>query len=97
MAPSPAALQKLINICYEFSMQNNLSFYSSKSFCMVFKPRFYKLSCPSLYMSTEKIEYTNSTKYLGFTLSSDQKDDNDCHCHCHCNYVKSIENSTHKI
>ena len=44
---------------------------------MVFKPRLYKLSSPSLYMSTEKLEYTNSTKYLGFTFSSDKKDDND--------------------
>ena len=35
MAPSPAALQKLINICYDFSLQNNLTFNSSKSFCMV--------------------------------------------------------------
>ena len=77
MAPSPAALQKLINICYDFSMQNTLSFNSSKSVCMVFKPRLYKLSSPSLYMSTEKLEYTNSTKYLGFTFSSDKKDDND--------------------
>ena len=76
MAPSPAALLKLINICYDYSMQNNLSFNFSKSFCMVFKPRLYKLSSPSLYMSTEKLEYTNSTKYLGFTFSSD-KDDND--------------------
>ena len=39
MAPSPAALQKLINICYDFSLQNNLTFNSLKSFCMVFKPR----------------------------------------------------------
>ena len=36
-----------------------------------------KLSCPSLYTGTEKLEYTNSTKYLGFTFSSDKKDDND--------------------
>ena len=39
MAPSPAALQKLINIGYDFSLQNNLTLNSSKSFCMVFKPR----------------------------------------------------------
>ena len=38
IALSPAALQKLINICYDFIVQNNLSFNSSKSFCMVFKP-----------------------------------------------------------
>ena len=55
-------------------MQNNLSYNSSKSFCIVFKPRLYKLSCPSFYMSTEKPEYTNSTKYLGFTFSSDDND-----------------------
>ena len=75
-APSPAALQKLIKICYDFIMQNSLSFNFSKSFCMVFKPRLFKLSCPSLYMSTEKLEYTNRTKYLRFTFNSDKKDDN---------------------
>ena len=32
MAPIPGALQKLINICYDFSMQNNLSFNSSNFF-----------------------------------------------------------------
>ena len=89
LAPSPAALQKLINICYDYSMQNNLSFNSSKSFCMVFKPRLYKLSSPSLYMSTEKLEYTNSTKYLGFTFSSDKKDDNDMLRQLRILYTKS--------
>ena len=46
MAPSPAALQELIDICYDFSVQNDLSFNSSKSYCMVFKPKSYQLSCP---------------------------------------------------
>ena len=44
MAPSPAALQKLINIGYDFSVQNTLSFNSSKTYCMVFKPRLYSLN-----------------------------------------------------
>ena len=35
MAPSPAALQELINMCYDFSVRNDLSFNSSKSYCMV--------------------------------------------------------------
>ena len=89
MAPSPAALQKLINICYDFSMQNNLLLNSYKSFCMVFKPRLYKLSSPSLYMSTEKLEYTNSTKYLGFTFGSDKNDDNDMLRQLRILYTKS--------
>ena len=52
MAPSPAALQELIDICFDFSVQNGLSFNSSKSYCMVFKSKSYKLSCPRLLWTT---------------------------------------------
>ena len=52
MAPSPAALQELINIYKDFSVRNDLSFNSSKSYCMVFKPTSYKL-CPLLYMDSQ--------------------------------------------
>ena len=77
MAPTPAALQEMIGICYDFSVQNDLSFHSFKSYCMVFKPKSYKLSCPRLYMDNQllKYMYTDDIKYLGFTFSSDQKDD----------------------
>ena len=77
MTPSPAALRNLFNICYDFRTQNNLSFNSFMSCCMVFKPRMYNLSCPTFYMNTEMIDYTDSIKYLGFTFCSDKKDDND--------------------
>ena len=40
-APSPAALQGLINICYDFSVRNDLSFYSFKSDCMAFQCKSY--------------------------------------------------------
>ena len=40
-------------------------------------------------MSTEKLEYTNSTKYLGFTFSSDKKDDNDMLKQLRILYTKS--------
>ena len=76
-AASPAALQELIDICYDFSVQNDLSSNSSKSYCMVFKPKSYKLSCPKLYMDNQLLKYTDDIKYLGFTFSSDQKDDKD--------------------
>ena len=79
MAPSPAALQDLIDIRYDFSVQNDLSFYSSKSYCMVFKPKSYKLSCPRLNMDNQLLKSTDDIKYLGFTFSSDQKDDKDLH------------------
>ena len=63
MAPSPAALQELIDICYDFSVQNDLSFNSSKSYCMEFKPKSYKLSCPRLYMDNQLLKYTDDIKY----------------------------------
>ena len=39
---------------------------------MIIKPRL----CPTFYMNTEKLDYTDSTNYSGFTFSSD-KNDND--------------------
>ena len=36
---------------------------------MVFKPRLYRLSCPSLYMSTEKFEYTNNHQIPYFVVT----------------------------
>ena len=89
MAPSPAALQELINICYDFSVRNDLSFNSSKSYCMVFKPKSYKLSCPLLYMDSQVLKYADNVKYLGFTFSSDQKDDNDILRQLRMLYTKS--------
>ena len=77
IAPNPAAPQKLINIGCDFSVQNILYFNSSKSYCMVFQPRLYKLSCPTFYINIKRLDYTDSIKYLGFTFSSDKKDDND--------------------
>ena len=72
----PCSSTETHNICYDFSLQNNLTFNSSKSFCMVFKPRLYQLSCPTFYMNNDKLDYTDSIKYLGFSFSSDKKGDN---------------------
>ena len=77
MAPSPAALQELIDICYDFSVQNYVFFNSFKSYCMVFKPILYKLSCPRIYMDNQLLKYTDDYNYLSFTFSSYQKDDKD--------------------
>ena len=44
-----------------------------KSYCMVFKPKSYNLSCPRLYMymDNQLLKYTDDIKNLGFTFSSD--------------------------
>ena len=88
MAPSPAAWQERIDIC--IYVQNNLSFNSSKSYCMVFIPKSYTYtSCPRLYMDNQILKYTDDIKYLGFTFSSDQKDDEDLLRQLNMVYTKS--------
>ena len=62
MAPSPGALQTLIDICNTYSLHNDLSFNSSKSFSVVFKPKLYKLLRPELFMGTQHLNYVDDTK-----------------------------------
>ena len=54
MAPNGAsaiALQKMRNLCYEFSLSNDIIFNPIKSQCMVFKPNRFKLYCPAVYLN----------------------------------------------
>ena len=38
MAPTAIALQKLLDVCYEYGITNDLLYNPLKSVCMVFKP-----------------------------------------------------------
>ena len=77
MAPCATALQELLNICYRYSVEVNLNFNATKSFCVAFTPKHYKLSLPPLFMNISPIMYTDSIKYLGFTFTSNHCDDAD--------------------
>ena len=68
MAPSAIALQKMLNLCYEFSQ-------SIKSQCIVFKPNRFKLYCPAVYLKGNIIDYVGKTKYLGYMFTNDKQDD----------------------
>ena len=49
MSAGLAGSQKLIDIlCYSYSVQNSLTFNPTKSVCMVFKPKKFKLYCPPM-------------------------------------------------
>ena len=52
MAPCAIALQELLNICYRYSVEVNLNFNVTKSFCVDFTPKHYKLSLPPLFMNS---------------------------------------------
>ena len=50
VAPTTIALQKLLDVrvCYEYGITNELEYNPPKSACMVFKPRRFKLYCPTV-------------------------------------------------
>ena len=77
MAPCAIALQELINLCYEYSIGIDMNFNALKSYCIAFTPKLYKLTLPSLHISSLPISYTYSIKYLGYMFSSNNSDDNE--------------------
>ena len=77
MAPCAIALQELINVCYQYSNEIDLNFNVTKSFCVAFTPKHYKLLLPSLFMNSLSILYADSIIYLGFIFTSNNCDDSD--------------------
>ena len=77
MAPCAIALQELINVCYQYSNKIDLNFNATKSFCVAFTPKHYKLLLPSLFMNSLSILYADSIIYLGFIFTGNNCDDSD--------------------
>ena len=75
LAPCAIALHELIGLCYEYSVDIDLNFNATKSYCVAFTPKLYKLALPSLHINHLPISYTNSIKYLGYIFTSDNSDD----------------------
>ena len=51
MAPCAIALQELIGLCYEYSVDIDLNFNATKSYSVAFTPKLYKLALPSLHIN----------------------------------------------
>lgn len=78
IAPSPNALQKLLNCCQKFADKNELVYNEKKTKCMVFKPNgFYDLHIPKFYLNNSMLNLVDKEKYLGVIVTEDQKDDCD--------------------
>ena len=48
MAPTATAMQNLLDVCHSYGAANDILFNPLKSVCIVYKPKYYKLFCPSL-------------------------------------------------
>ena len=67
MAPTGTAMQNLLDVCHNYGAANDILFNPLKYVCIVYKPKNYKLCCPSVNIGSEPLRFVNETKYLGFT------------------------------
>ena len=48
LAPSTIGLQQMLNVCFNFSICNDITFNPVKSVCVPFQPKKSKLFCPNV-------------------------------------------------
>ena len=75
LAPSAIGLQQMLDVCFNFSICNDIIFNPVKSVCIAFRPKKNKLFCPNVTLDNNVLEYIGRTKYLGFMFNSNGQDD----------------------
>ena len=89
LAPSPAALQQLLNICYQYGLNNDIMYNPTKSVCVVFKTSKYKLNCPLVYLGNMAVPYQSNVRYLGVLFTSGCSDNAEIQRQTHILYARS--------
>ena len=78
LAPTLSALQKLLDICGNFSEPHDIVYNTTKTVCMLVRP-----NCPNYSLSTETklsgvaLEYVDEFQYLGHIITAGCNDDKD--------------------
>lgn len=76
LAPSPRAMQMLLNLCDNFARENHVIYNTRKTVCMCAKPKCFKsVFTPSFELCGTSLRYISSHKYLGVTIMCTQTDD----------------------
>ena len=70
-------MQSLLNVCYEYSTDNDILFNPIKSVCTVFQLNVYKRFTPTVFIGDVALKFTKEAKYLGFTFNDSKYDDSD--------------------
>ena len=89
MAPTATAMQCMLDICYNYGLDNDVLFNPLKSVCMLFKPKEHKLYRSNIMIGTEVLKYVDNIKYLGIILCETLKDDEDMIRQMRLLYAKS--------
>ena len=89
LAPTASVMQTLLDVCYEYGIDNDIVFNPIKSVCTVFKPKAYKLYLPTVFIGSDALKFIKESKYLGFTFSDSKSDDCDMLRQMRLLYAKS--------
>ena len=84
-------MQTLLDVCYEYGIDNDILFNPIKSVCTVFKPKAYKLYLPTVFIGSDALKFIKESKYLGFTFSDSKSDDCDMLRQMRLLYAKSTK------
>ena len=77
LAPSAIDLQQMLDVCFNFSIWNDIIFNPVESVCVAFQPKKSKLFCSNVTLDNNVLEYIGRTKYLGFMFNANGQDDED--------------------
>ncbi len=76
LAPSARALQTLLKTCDIFGQNNDVTYNTVKTVCMLIKPKLARDVCnPTMFLSGNVLKCVTSHRYLGYHISTDRKDD----------------------
>ena len=71
LAPSPEALQKLINCCSKYAHRYGIFYNKKKTVMMCIKPDHFKdLAVPKLFLGDDPIKLVEKEKYLGCLINT---------------------------
>ena len=75
LAPSPKAINKLLQICDHYASLFDIIFNTDKTYCMFFWPRKYAYKhFPVFKLQGDVLSYLDEFKYLGVLIHSNLKD-----------------------
>ncbi len=89
LAPTPVALQKLVDICHDYSLKYDMLYNVKKSRCIVFEcAGTGEIHLPKINLGSHVLRWMNTHTYRGAVLNSECKDDLDMMRQCRSIYAR---------
>ena len=89
LAPSPDALQHLVNICQNYALEHGMRYNVKKTVCMCVKPKVRKdISVPQITLNGKCLKWKHEHTYLGVLLQDNSTDANDINRQVRCLYTQ---------